>query len=75
MGKLSGGAKGVAVQRVLGRSGNGSIPYLLVYKSTPPFSRSKMEFLIISGKTNEIHTNRNFPKCQSFLSENVLKTR
>ena len=56
------------------------IPYLLVYKSTscisrPPFSRSKIEFLIISGKTNEIHSNRNFPKRQSFLPENVLKTR
>jgi len=43
--------------------------------SRPPFSRSKIEFLIISGKTNEIHTNKNFPKHQSFLPENVLKTR
>ena len=44
------------------------LPYLLVYKSTPPpLSRSKIEFLIISGKTNEFHINRNFP-------ENVLKT-
>ena len=42
----------------------------------PPFSRSKIGFLIISGKQiNEIHTNRNFPKRQPFLPENVLKTR
>ena len=55
------------------------LPYLPVYKSTscisrPPFSGSKIEFLIISEKTNEIHTNRNFPKLRSFLPENVLKT-
>ena len=37
-----------------------------MYKSTPIFN--------ISGKTNEIHTNRNFPKRQFFLSHNVSKT-
>ena len=29
----------------------------------------------MSGQRNEIHTNRNLPKCESFLPENVLKTR
>ena len=41
----------------------------LVYKLTSCISRLP----IISGKTNEIHTNRNLPK--SFLPENVLKTQ
>ena len=43
--------------------------------SRPPRSRSKIKFLIILGKRNQFHTNRNFPKPQSFLPENLLKTR
>ena len=46
-----------------------------MYKSTPDFQGQKNGFLIILGKTNEIHIDRNFPKGQSFLPENVLKTR
>ena len=42
--------------------------YSCISRRPPPLSRSKIEFLIISGKTNEFHINRNFP-------ENVLKTR
>ena len=56
------------------------IPYLLVYKSTssisrPPIFKVKNRISHHFGKTNEIHTNRNFPKLQSVLPENVLKTR
>ena len=55
------------------------IPYLLVYKSTscisrPPIFKVKNRISHHFRKTNEIHTNRNFPKRQFFLPENVLKT-
>ena len=55
------------------------VPYLLVYKSTscisrPPIFKVKNRISHHFGKTNEIHTDRNFPKRQFFLPENVLKT-
>ena len=55
---------------------NSSVTVLLVYKSTPNFQGQKSDFSSFRGKQiNEIHTNRNFPKRQPFLPENVLKTR
>ena len=55
------------------------VPYLLVYKSTSCISRPsifkvKNRIFHHFGKTNEIHTNINFPKLQFFLPKNVLKT-
>ena len=56
------------------------LPYLLVYKSTscisrPPILKVKNRISHHFWENNRIHTNRNFPKHQSFLPESVLKTR